>query len=342
MAKRPKLSKNQRRQVQKNRVKKLKQDPLLPESNDEPTSKGRVISRYGKHAIVEDWVDKSQHPCFIRRTIDSVVCGDIVQYRRQATEGTEQRAVVEVVEDRKTVLSRPDYYDGVKPIAANIDQIIIVSSVLPEFSTHIIDRYLVACEDAQITPVILVNKIELADEEAFEYIEESLGLYQSLGYQTIMSSCKQQLGLDELALVLADKLSAFVGQSGVGKSSLINSLLPEANETVGEVSLNSGLGQHTTTTAKLMYFSQGGELIDSPGVREFGLWHLEAEKIAEGFIEFRQYLGGCKFSDCKHRNDPGCLITQAVAEGNIDEDRYHSYLKIMDTLDSQRPAYAKN
>ncbi len=301
---------------------------------------GRVVSRYGKHALVEDQ-NHSLHKCHIRRTIDSVVCGDHVLFRPGESVDPANRGIIEVVLDRKSTLTRPDYYDGVKPIAANIDQIIVVSAIVPALSTHIIDRYLVACEQAQISPIIVVNKVELLDEKEQAEVDRSLQIYKDLGYQLIFVSCAKPQGLDALSKVLVDKVSVFVGQSGVGKSSIINLLLPDADEAVGEVSSNSGLGQHTTTASKLMHFEQGGELIDSPGVREFGLWHLDAHDITQGFIEFRPYLGGCKFSDCKHREDPGCLITQAVEEGEIKKERYQSYLKIIDSLDTQRPAHAK-
>lgn len=130
----------------------------------------------------------------------------------------------------------------------------------------------------------------------------------------------------------------FVGQSGVGKSSLINALLPEAELITGDVSETSGLGQHTTTTAKLLHFPSGGDLVDSPGVREFALWHLPAERVGWCFVEFRDYLGTCKFRDCKHKNDPGCAITQAFEEGKIAQDRYQNYHRIIDSLDEQRHA----
>ena len=139
-------------------------------------------------------------------------------------------------------------------------------------------------------------------------------------------------GIDALKAKLADKTSIFVGQSGVGKSSLVNTLMPDVNADIGAVSENSGLGQHTTTTARLYHFADGGNLIDSPGVREFGLWHLEAKEITQGFVEFRDYLGGCKFRDCKHGDDPGCVIREAVENGEISDMRFESYHKILESM----------
>lgn len=349
MSKKPKLSKNQQRQVAKNRHKRIEanNDSVLSTSLEDSSSlgelsNGRVISRFGKQAIVETTTaDRAQHKCYIRRTIKSVVCGDNVVFRPSISEEDRDRGIIEVVVDRKSELSRPDYYDGLKPIAANIEQIIVVGSIVPALSTHIIDRYLVACEHAQILPIIVINKVELLNPTELTLVQNDLAIYTNIGYRVIMASCKTHAGLDQLSAVLKDKINVLVGQSGVGKSSLINQLLPSAQELVGEVSGNSGLGQHTTTAAKLIPFSQGGELIDSPGVREFGLWHLPLNDITRGFIEFREYLGGCKFSDCTHRNDPGCLIREAVDTGKISSERYQSYLKIVDSLEQNRPAYIK-
>ncbi|WP_395345231.1 small ribosomal subunit biogenesis GTPase RsgA [Ningiella sp. W23] len=343
MAKKPKLSKNQQRQVARNRHKRMDlEKPAAAEGTGHlgEQQSGRVISRFGKHAIVED-SSLSLHKCHIRRTIDSVVCGDHVLFRASESKEERDRGIIEVVLDRKSTLTRPDFYDGVKPIASNIDQIIVVSAILPALSLHIIDRYLVACEHAEISPLIVINKIELLGDEQRAGVEKDLQLYKDIGYRVLLLSCQTNEGFDKLSEQLLDKVSVFVGQSGVGKSSIVNRLLPDADEAIGDVSENSGLGQHTTTASKLMHFTQGGELIDSPGVREFGLWHLDADTVTRGFIEFRDYLGGCKFSDCKHQNDPGCLITEAVKEGKISEQRYHSYLKIIETLAQNRPAYAK-
>ncbi len=360
MAKKPKLSKNQQRQIAENRRKRMAggQKPLatdkastnnteqLTAKNDNillgELTEGRVVSRFGKQAIVEELDSRrEQHKCYIRRTIKSVVCGDNVVFRPSVSDEERDRGIIEVVNDRKSTLSRPDFYDGVKPIAANIDQIIVVSSILPTLSRHIIDRYLVACEHAQIQAILVINKIELLTPEERQSLEKELTIYTNIGYRVIYASCKTQTGLDELSTVLKDKINVLVGQSGVGKSSLINQLLPESNEVVGEISGNSKLGQHTTTAAKLIPFTLGGELIDSPGVREFGLWHLPVSDITNGFTEFRDYIGGCKFTDCTHKSDPGCIIREAAENGDIDTQRYQSYLKIIDSLDQNRPAYIK-
>ena len=337
VAKKPKLTHRQKRQVSKNRAERIAK---LSDTAAEHTILGKVISRFGKHAIVETEAGDCVK-CHIRRTIDSVVCGDNVRFAPPQADNPKDRGIIELVEDRHSVLTRPDFYDGVKPIAANIDQIIIVSSIVPTLSTHIIDRYLVACEDVQIKPIIVINKSELLNDEEREWVIEAVEIYAEIGYTILFTSCKSMEGIDELTDLLKDQTSVFVGQSGVGKSSLVNALLPDSEEIVGDISDNSGLGQHTTTTAKLIHFTAGGDLIDSPGVREFSLWHLPVEKITWGFVEFREYLGGCKFRDCKHLNDPGCLLQAAVDEGRIDEERFSSYHKILTTMDDKRPSYAK-
>ena len=322
MAKKPKLTQRQKRQVAANRARRLN-DKGGNQKNAIDASKlipGRVVGRFGKHADVEDQQGNVSR-CHIRRTIESVVCGDDVLFDAGDDNDSGVSGVIEIVQDRRSVLTRPDYYDGVKPIAANIDQIIVVSAVKPELSTNIIDRYLVACEEIGIPPILILNKIELLSDEEFESVKAQLAVYEELGYSLIYTSCKRSDGLDDL------------------KSSIINQVLPDADELVGEISDNSGLGQHTTTAAKLLHFPEGGDLIDSPGVREFSLWHMPVEQITWGFVEFRDYLGGCKFRDCKHMNDPGCLIREAVEEGKISIARFDSYHRILATMDEQRPSY---
>lgn len=347
MAKRPKLNKSQSRRVKLNQQKRLQskknQELDLNEESLGASESGTVISRYGKHADIEDEHGKIVR-LNIRRTVDSLVCGDKVIWRRAKVAENELQGVVEAVHERTSVLTRPDFYDGIKPIAANIDQILIVSAILPEFTPNIIDRYLVACEDVEIEPIIVLNKTDLLDETQQAEIDSYIALYQKIGYRFILLSNKTGQGLDQLQSILTDRTSIFVGQSGVGKSSLTNTLLGNALSeqiTTQEVSQNSGLGQHTTTVARLYHFPSGGQLIDSPGIREFGLWHLEPERVTWCFREFRPYLGGCKFRDCKHLNDPGCIITEAAKKGEIDQRRLDSYHRILTTMEQNKPNHSR-
>lgn len=339
MAKKPKLTHRQKRQVAANRQRRLDKKHQAAQTDTANLHTGQVIGRFGKHADVEDSAGTVSR-CHIRRTIDSVVCGDTVLFEPGDDSDEGVSGVIELVKDRHSVLTRPDFYDGVKPIAANIDQIIIVSAVMPALSLNIIDRYLVACEDIGIRPIIVLNKAELLDEPTLEEVNAQLEVYTQLGYQVLLTSCKTQQGIDAINDLLNDKVSIFVGQSGVGKSSIINQVLPDAEEQIGAISDTSGLGQHTTTAAKLLHLPAGGDLIDSPGVREFGLWHLPEERVTWGFVEFREFLGGCKFRDCKHLNDPGCLIRQAMEDGHITATRYASYHKILTSMAENRPSHS--
>ena len=335
MAKKKKLTQGQSRRVRSNQNKRLdraKNEVQWDEALLENAREGLVITRFGQHADVEDPQTGIIHRCNLRRSIQSLVSGDRVVWRPgvEALQGI--AGVVEAVHERKTMLTRPDSYDGVKAVAANVDRIVIVSSILPELSLNIIDRYIIAAETIGIKPLIVVNKVDLLTPEQRVEVERKLTQYQNIGYSVRLVSTDTGEGLDDLKVDLKDHVSIFAGQSGVGKSSMVNSLMPDVEADIGDVSTNSGLGQHTTTAARLYHFADGGDLIDSPGVREFGLWHLEPEQITEAFVEFRQHLGGCKFRDCKHGNDPGCIIREAVERGDISRARYNSYHKIIESM----------
>ncbi|USD37102.1 MULTISPECIES: small ribosomal subunit biogenesis GTPase RsgA [Ferrimonas] len=332
-----KLTKGQIRRVRANQQKRLKRQEPEWDSDQLGTQMiGRVISRYGQHADIEA-EDGTVHRCNLRRTITSLVTGDEVEWRQGKEHLQGISGVVEAVHPRRTALTRPDYYDGVKVVAANIDQIYIVSSVRPDLSSQIIDRYLVAAEDTGIPPVLVLNKIDLLDDAGRQEVDQVLAPYRAIGYPIFLLSSHTGEGVEAFREQLKDTVSIFVGQSGVGKSSLINALMPETELDVGEISEVSGLGQHTTTTAKLIHFPGGGDLIDSPGVREFALWHLDTERVTWGFKEFREWMGSCRFRDCKHQNDPGCALQQAVEQGKISQQRFSNYHRIIETMATDRP-----
>lgn len=334
MAKAKKLTKGQVRRIKANQAKKLKNKAEQIDWQDDELGDaqlGTVISRFGQHADVEA-TNGDIFRCNMRRSIGSIICGDKVLWRQGKKTEHSISGVIEAVHERDSVLSRPDVYDGVKPIAANISQILIVSSVLPAFNADIIDRYLVAAEQTQIQPVIVLNKVDLLNDDNQKEIDEQLTIYREIGYQVIFVSNKTLNGIDDLKTQLQNNTSVFVGQSGVGKSTLTNTLMPDLGVVTQEVSENSGLGQHTTTVARLYHFEQGGDLIDSPGIREFGLWHLTPEQVCQGFIEFEDFLGLCKFRDCKHQTDPGCALVAAVAENKIHPKRLASFQRILTSL----------
>ena len=272
--------------------------------------------------------------CHLRANLEGLVTGDRVTWRAaQDAEGNVVEGVVVARSERQNVLERPDARGQLKPVAANIDQILIVFAVEPAPHPNLIDRYLVAAEATGIAPVLVLNKIDLLPENGGE-LRALLARYEALGYPVVTTTTARETGLDELLERLAGRTSVFVGQSGVGKSSLIDRLLPDESLRIGELSKDSRKGTHTTTTARLYRLptADDAELIDSPGIREFGLIHLDERQVAEGFIEFRDFLGRCRFRDCRHRQEPGCALLEAVERGDIHPERFASYRHIVDSL----------
>jgi len=283
---------------------------------------GRVITRYGADMIVED-EDGQTHRCTTRRKLQDAVCGDYVQWQAEQT----GNAVVVAIEKRQNVLTRPDLRGRPKPIAANIDQLAIVSAHLPAPNWEMVDRYLVAAELLPADALIVLNKCDLADTHPVD--ETILAEYRELGYQVLEVSSTREHGLDGLLAALKGKTSILVGLSGVGKSSLIKNLLPTQDIRIGEISDYSSKGKHTTTSATLYHLPDGGELIDSPGVRDFTLGTVTPAELARGFREIADRAGDCRFHNCTHVVEPGCAVKAAVESGRISRRRYTNYRNIL-------------
>ena len=293
-----------------------------------PEQEGLIVAHYGTQVEVEHSPGQSQR-CHIRANIEGLVTGDRVIFC-----AGEPTGVVVAQLERQSELCRPDPHGRLKPVAANIDQIMLVIAPLPQPHANLVDRYLVAAETVGIEPVIVLNKTDLLNKASLEsYVEDLLAPYPGLGYRILRTS-NVEGGLEDLEAALKERTSVFVGQSGVGKSSLINCLLPGVDLRVGALSENTAKGTHTTTTAKLFHMPCGGKLIDSPGIREFGLWHMSRQEVEQGFREFQPLLGLCKFRDCQHEAEPGCALLAGLKGGELLPRRMESYRRIVGSLET--------
>jgi ribosome biogenesis GTPase len=239
---------------------------------------------------------------------------------------SDNEGVVEDILPRSSLLYRSNEYRK-KLLAANVTQIIIVIAAEPSFYEDLVNRCLIAAEAAGIQALILLNKSDLPETSA---ALKRLELYQSLGYPVQALSAKQDAS--QLRSWLQGQTSVLVGQSGMGKSTLVNALLPEAKSRTQEISAVLDSGKHTTTSARLYHLDSASSLIDSPGLQEFGLNHLTSDEMEHAFIEFRPYLGKCRFNNCRHHKEPDCAILNAVRDGKISQIRLESYQKLLSEL----------
>lgn len=286
-----------------------------------------MLAHYGQASLVESESGDIIR-CVTRKNLPRTVCGDRVLW----TSSNPREGMITRILDRKSTLVRPDHNNRPRPVAANIDQIVVVIASKPSFEFGMLDRYLAAAELLGVSPAIVVNKCDLLDAESRERLENRLSLYRDIGYPLLFTSTRTTDGMKDLYSALKTHTSILVGQSGVGKSSLVQALLPDLDIRVGNLSQVTGLGRHTTTVAMLYHLPDGGDLIDSPGVRDFTLCHVEREALAQGFREFSPFFGQCRFHNCRHITEPGCAVAEAARRGEIHPQRLDSYHRLIETM----------
>lgn len=264
-----------------------------------------------------------------------IAVGDVVDFELENE--NEQTVTITKIHDRKNHINRqsPRIKSQQHIVAANIDQSLLIATLKePRTSQGFIDRFLVACEMYHVPAIILFNKIDLHKDKDREKFGQLTEVYEKIGYKVAGTSLKNDKNIEEIKGLLKDKITLLSGHSGVGKSTFINVILPHVQLRTQDVSGWSGKGQHTTTFAEMYELLFGGKIIDTPGMKEFGLVDMERQELSGYFPEMRVRLNDCQFNNCLHINEPGCAIKQAVTDGEIDEDRYVSYVNILDSIPS--------
>ncbi len=294
-----------------------------------------VIAHYGSQVDVEtlDATPRSVR-CFLRANLEALVTGDRVIAKLPPPDSEISNGVVVAGCARRSLLSRPDSRGLLRPIAANIDVMLVTIAPAPEPFPFLVDRYLVAAHLYGIAAAIVCNKTDLLNDNNRVVLDRMLHIYRSIGYAVFSVSTQQENSLHALRQFLQNKTSVIVGQSGVGKSSLIHALLPDTEIAIGELSAGVEKGKHTTTTARLYHLPEGGDLIDSPGIREFTLPAIPAPDLLSHFVDLQQQAQHCRFRDCQHEHEPDCAVLAAEQTGTIFPERLASYRHLLANLHS--------
>lgn len=291
-----------------------------------------VIEMLGLEALIRTSSDEPIKRALIRpglRKRPGVVAGDVVFWQDVDVDSDGPDALITGVRERDNLLSRPDHRGRPKPIAANLDFVVVVTTPAdPPLRLGLVDRYLAACAHVGIDAVICLNKSDLDDGT----VRALLVPYESLGYPVVATSAAEETGVDALMAVIRGKRSVFVGHSGVGKSSLANVLIPGLDRRIGEVNDTIGRGRHTTTSSRLLNLPGGGELVDTPGIRAFGLVGIDTRRLSELYPEFVERADDCRFRGCSHTHEPGCAVRPDVEAGVIDGGRYDRYVQIRQSI----------
>lgn len=287
-----------------------------------PELSGTIVAAHGRHYLAD--ADGELLQCVTRGKKTNVAVGDVVHLKRTSND----QAVIEKIAERNTLLYRSDQYKS-KLLAANITRLFIVIATEPSFSDDLISRALVAAEAAGIEAHLILNKVDI--DAGLARARERASLYTGMGYplHEVSARAQPEQAVATLLPLLRDQSSIFIGQSGMGKSSLINLLVPDADIATREISEVLDTGKHTTTFTRLYRLPGSGNIIDSPGFQEFGLYHLTEGMLERAFVDFKPYLGGCKYYNCRHLAEPQCAILQAVEDGKIARLRHELYGQLL-------------
>ena len=287
--------------------------------------------------------DGNQYDCRIKgkfrikgiKTTNPIAVGDWVHFQLEADDNV---GVIDTLEPRKNYIIRKsvNLSKQTQIIGANLDQaILVVTLASPPTSLGFIDRFLVTAEAYDVPAVLVFNKLDLFSEEGLEILQAYKAIYENIGYPCYEVSAAKQINIDQIIDLLKDKVTLVSGHSGVGKSTLINSIVPKAELRTGDISDWSDKGKHTTTFAEMIDLPFGGKLIDTPGIRELGIVDIEKKELSHFFPEMRKLMNKCRFNNCIHINEPGCVVLEAIENGDIEPTRYDSYISMFNNDDNR-------